>query len=86
MKNKKRTGDDLVERYCPRFDKNVIVQPNNGEKIGYTCTIAKTCDYKHCFMATNKISAEVSSEYLASKKQHGRGISAASTELSRFTT
>lgn len=51
MKNAKKTGNDLVERYCPRLDKNIAVYPHDSEEIGYTCLYAESCDVKHCFMA-----------------------------------
>lgn len=84
MKIGNRTGEDLVERYCPRLDKNVTVYPNTGETIGYTCMQAETCDVKHCFMAAAQSPKKAAAEQRASLKQCGQGESAASTELLGF--
>lgn len=82
MKGGMRIGDERVERYCVRLDKNVTVYRNSGEKIGYTCQDAKTCDVKHCFMVACQSFTDGLSGQKSPQKQRGysaKGTAAAYT-------
>ena len=79
MKRGIKTGGEIVERYCPRLDKNVSVYRNVGEKTGYTCTSADMCDIVHCMMSPS--SSKSAGEHRMAKQPPEFGSAAVTAEI-----